>query len=396
MNSLLFTDNDDTNREIICRVDDRDILAISVLCKYSGGLLNAQFWRMRFIRTHGIDLDEYGKIDYLISYKECKNKDVILRLYWAAERGYLSMIKHTIEILQPVFENHNNQSIYDNVFVYGAMNSHFNIVDYFLERGIDIHCSNDYVYRGVSKNGDLLMLEYLISKKKKAVDIDQCLYESVKKGYLDVARYLVKQGAKNERIGYLSTKAVKKGNLELFKFIVDISPVDINRLAYHAVEFGRLNILKFLKEEYINIFNYNINNLRIAAQCGHFDVLKYLMYHGRDIYCQNDLDEALISAVEHGHLNIVKYLIKKGVDVNIIDKYNIGNILVLSINRGYLKITKYLISKGADIHNNLVLKEAVKNNRIDIVKILLKSGVDTTVVKYPTDIIKKLFNKYKQ
>jgi len=87
--------------------------------------------------------------------------------------------------------------------------------------------------------------------------------------------------------------------------------------------------------------------LMLAAECGHYDVVQYLVEKGADV---NDKDgmsmwKPLMRAVWNGHLDIVKYLVEKGADVNA--KYGRWTPMKLAADKGYLDVVEFLKQHGA-------------------------------------------------
>lgn len=70
---------------------------------------------------------------------------------------------------------------------------------------------------------------------------------------------------------------------------------------------GNLEVVKFLNSIGVDINNELGAPIRIAAQEGHLEIIKYLVESGA-----NDLDWALIIASSNNRFEIVKYLIDKG------------------------------------------------------------------------------------
>jgi ankyrin repeat protein len=60
-------------------------------------------------------------------------------------------------------------------------------------------------------------------------------------------------------------------------------------------------------------FNRN-KALGYASQFGHFNIVKYLISKGADVYAGND--EAVRWASEGGQLQVVKYLVSLGADIH--------------------------------------------------------------------------------
>lgn len=115
---------------------------------------------------------------------------------------------------------------------------------------------------------------------------------------------------------------------------------------------------------------YNAHDL--AVQFGHFDILKYLVDKGADIFVGRDF--AVRSACGYGHLKIVKYLVSIGADITADKNYAIE----WASMEGNMEVVKYLISMGATIiesYNNAI-HAATVCDRLHIAKYLIRIILD--------------------
>jgi hypothetical protein len=87
----------DIDREILFHVSDEELYAICVTNKYMQQVCNENFWRNKFIRKFGIDLDKYSNKSYKILYRELKslNNEQLLKI--SSKKEYLPLIKLLIE-----------------------------------------------------------------------------------------------------------------------------------------------------------------------------------------------------------------------------------------------------------------------------------------------------------
>ena len=107
---------------------------------------------------------------------------------------------------------------------------------------------------------------------------------------------------KCERDGATINAAVRQGNLEMIKYCV-AKKCPINTWACaHAAYKGRLECLKYLREE--GKAPWDSDTASWAAENGHLHILEYLVERKYDKY-----DEvACENAAENGHLDCLKYL----------------------------------------------------------------------------------------
>ncbi|NLL05368.1 MAG: hypothetical protein GX270_06175 [Clostridiaceae bacterium] len=93
-------------------------------------------------------------------------------------------------------------------------------------------------------------------------------------------------------------------------------------------------------------------------------------------------------AAAEGQLEIVKKLVELGLDVNMQGGTFKGGALNLAASNGYAEIVKYLLSCGAELDVSDSVKNplfgAILKGHLDIVKILIESGIDYSV-KYTGD-----------
>jgi len=96
--------------------------------------------------------------------------------------------------------------------------------------------------------------------------------------------------------------AALQGNMEMVKYCVaNECPVDEWACAY-AASGGRLEVLKYLREEAKAPWNWNTAYL--AAESGHLHILEYLVERKFDEY----EEDACENAAKNGHLDCLKYL----------------------------------------------------------------------------------------
>lgn len=119
--------------------------------------------------------------------------------------------------------------------------------------------------------------------------------------------------------------------------------------------------------------------IHLAAKAGLENVVKYLVENGADVNAENkDLVTPLHLAVHNGNLNVVKYLANKGVDVNsILTTFQAGS---LKGDLKYLNALQAILDKNTlnekSKDGSTPLHLAVQNDHLNIVKFLIRNGVD--------------------
>lgn len=107
-----------------------------------------------------------------------------------------------------------------------------------------------------------------------------------------------------------------------------------------------------------NIHAKDDSALGEALNCGHLEVVKYLVEQGADIDAKKRT--ALENSAADGQLEMVKYLLEQGL------AGEMEYVLYVSARMGHLKVVKYLVERGADIHalNESALRESVENGHL--------------------------------
>ena len=107
---------------------------------------------------------------------------------------------------------------------------------------------------------------------------------------------------------------------------------------------------------------------------GNWERIKECIINKADVTADNNLLIRLASA--NGRIDIVKLLIENGADVTVIDNFPVR----LASANGYIDIVKLLIENGADVtdNDNNAIKSASRNGHIDIIKLLIENGADVT------------------
>ena len=119
----------------------------------------------------------------------------------------------------------------------------------------------------------------------------------------------------------------------------------------------------------------DLTPLILACRHGHFEVVKLLVERGAELN-SDQVETPLNLAVNNGDLRLAEFLISKGAKVN----SSAASPLNLAVNNGDLKLAEFLISKGAKVNSSaaspLHLAVRAPKNRRELAELLLANGAD--------------------
>ncbi|XP_058119304.1 ankyrin repeat, SAM and basic leucine zipper domain-containing protein 1 [Anopheles ziemanni] len=119
-----------------------------------------------------------------------------------------------------------------------------------------------------------------------------------------------------------------------------------------------------------------------------FAIVQYLLAAGIDVQRSYNLQTALMVACSSPKpteqvYSIVRLLLENGAIVGVLDRYG-WSPLMFACKEGHLEVVKEIIGESSllsvDNEGNTALFHAVKNNRLEIVKVLLRAGAPTNIV----------------
>ena len=283
--------------------------------------------------------------------------------------------KGHLEIVKYLVDEHQGSVTKDLALVLSAENGHLEVVKYLVEEcNADIHSDEGYILAKSARNGHLRVVEYLVSKGASDDSLESALTWSGLSENLHSVKYLV-QCTNIDKVVALKICA-ELGILELVKYLVeegvDIHANDEDAL-WSSVSEGHLEVIKYLVAKGADVHHDNETPLRCAAHFGNLDVVKYLVEeHNANIHAK--YDSALRKSAKRGHLSVVKYLVEH--DANIHAKYDYA--LRKSAENGHLSVVKYLLSVSADIHalDDYALRLSALDGRLNVVKFLVSQGAN--------------------
>jgi ankyrin repeat protein len=243
---------------------------------------------------------------------------------------------------------------------------------------------------------------------------------------------------KNIRSSLLKKSLLKASylhnDIQTVRFLLELG-ADVNSrglynttsLSY-AAERGNIEIVELLLQWKADINSQDSlgqTPLILASMYNKTDVVKLLLNHYPDVNITTTGNwNALMCASRNGNLTIVKYLLNAGSKIRIHYSFSLRDTCVNNNKRSYyeksaLKCASFvwniyiiiiLLEFGSNINEqdkngDTILMKAVKDNQIDVVKLLLYKGANTNIqnknAKKASDFIKNdilhdIFDTYKK
>ncbi len=139
---------------------------------------------------------------------------------------------------------------------------------------------------------------------------------------------------------------------------------------------GSVEGVSMMLSEGVNIHPHH-DDMIVASEWGHLEVVKYLVEHGADVHAEDDA--ALELASMNGYLKIVEYLTEKGANIHTEDDWALRH----ACQSGHLEVVRYLVEHGANVHagDDEPIKWAIQQGHLNIVRYLVENGADVRV--YP-------------
>ena len=186
--------------------------------------------------------------------------------------------------------------------------------------------------------------------------------------------------------------ATGEGRIDIVKELIaagaDVNyVVNENTALIYAVIYQHLDIVKELLNVGANVdFNNVTSALNEAATDGYLDIVKELIAARADVNTNDFMDRsALINSMSNNHVDTVKELISAGADfvmdfkIHIVRNNNTAHNLIKMIKELGFDINE------TDTDGYSLLYYAVLSNKLDVVKLLIASGVDVNYINSEDD-----------
>lgn len=287
-------------------------------------------------------------------------------------------------------------------------------IRFLIETGSENSGSDNHTHDGLAldKNYDLSKLDTFKMFIQHGANIHikegLPLRWAAENGHLDIVRYLTDLNVNTHvgnkldihiRDGCALKWASRNGHSKIVEHLIHHNAnvhVDEDCPLRWSSEYGHFDVVECLVKHKANVNAMNNYSLQWAIIGEHFEIIEFLINNGADIHCDNDVP--LKIACKKGSLQLVKKLMILGANINV----NFNPILTLSVKKGHLEIVKYLIDNSLNInveYDNLIKLALIKNHfeikkylknlkkkqlpakkeHIDIMKLVISSGVDLNV-----------------
>lgn len=183
--------------------------------------------------------------------------------------------KGLLDIIQFIYEKHakkgNQQPIskkqVDRAFYWAVKNNHTKVVQFFVEKGANIHRGNDQAGYLVCENGNFELVKYFEEKGMEFTD--KMLWYAMRNGNTDVARYLIDE----KKVSFWTDHL------------------------YAAATEGYLEYLQYMLAKY----PYTTDNCKRNSECFRFDFHKYPT-------AESMVPDLITWSLSNNHFEIVKFL----------------------------------------------------------------------------------------
>nr|XP_034184113.1 uncharacterized protein LOC117606144 isoform X1 [Osmia lignaria] len=191
------------------------------------------------------------------------------------------------------------------------------------------------------------------------------MFVALEEGNLENLKDCIKKGAdihaRDNNMWTTVHFAAKGSSLEVVKFIlnqnVSLNVKNINGQSplHIAALYGRANIVKFFVEETELCIDDRDNNkktpLHTAAENGNKNTVEILLMNGANINTQDLISyPPSLSAVRNNHIDVVKVLLKNEVDVDFTQSVGGFSMLHVAAEFGHQEIVDFLLKKGANVN----------------------------------------------
>ncbi len=263
-----------------------------------------------------------------------------------------------------------------------------------LERGVDPSINDNFAIEYASKNGHLEIVKLLLQDERvdPSDHNNYAIRLALQNGHTEIVKLLLQDKRVDPSVdnNYVIRIASLNGYVEIVKLLLQderVDPsVDNNLTIEFASQNGHTEIVKLLLQDpRVDPTADSNSAINVASQNGHIEIVKLLL---QDERVRDKLSKKDLKKYENqikGLNESIKDLMKPKTDEDILRNldYNnyseINKLFVKVIKRGLMSLFNKLLEKGVDVNyrQGEPLINAIKLDRINMVKILLDNGAKT-------------------
>jgi hypothetical protein len=264
----------DLDREILGKLHDKEILIACSIDKYTWNTVcdDAFLKRRLLMKYPKIEKEKYEAETWKRFFLRAVNYISLLKERYGYDYTFGNFVKQ-----YDLLTNYYDDTMYD-LLVKSSKEGELALVIWCLNKGANIHISDNLAFRWACKNSHLEVVKYLV---EKGADIhahnNETLIDACDNGHLEMVKYLLDTGANN--INSALRWACGKGHLEVIKYLVEMG-ADLHANEEFALRwastYGQLETVMYLVENGANIHAWNDEAISEAERNRHFKVVNYL------------------------------------------------------------------------------------------------------------------------
>lgn len=244
-----------------------------------------------------------------------------------------------------------------------------------VENGANIHFNDDYALRMAAVGGHTEIVEYL---GDHGANITACVGNAQFACSMDDPGAIPELLINEENAVLMSAfwHATVNNRADTLRFLLNRTKVrwrELDILLLEASQRNFLQIVRLLTEYGASVSAYEHAAVVIACKNNNSELLLLLMRMGADIHTRNEMP--LWEAVHGGFTEITRILLEESVDLSV---NALGKFLKEAVRENHSDIVRLLAEHGADIcrDDNICLKKAAALGNTMVVRTLLDLGAD--------------------
>lgn len=256
-----------------------------------------------------------------------------------------------------------------------ARNGDHETVKKLVENGTNIHFNDDYALRMAAAGGHNEIVDHLCDH---GANITACVGNAEFACSMDIAGAIPELLINEENAGLMSAfwHATVNNRIDTLRFLLNRTKVrwrELDILLLEASQRNFLQIVRILTEYGASVSAYRHAAVVIACKNNSVELLLLLMRLGADIHTRNEMP--LWEAVHGGFTEITGILLEGSAEISV---NALGKFLKEAVRENHSDIVRLLAEHGADIcrDNNTYLRTAAAKGHTSAVRTLLNLGAD--------------------